>query len=65
MRWKLVERKWNFREGAWHSHNIRAEFRTQKEANRALVEATPKVAFGVSLAVIDGRESRTEGESLG
>lgn len=65
MRWKLVERKWNYREGVWHSHHTREEFKTHKEANRALVDAAAKVSPGVSLIVIDGREPRTEGESFG
>lgn len=63
-KYQIIERIWKSDEKRWQFVRVVGHYRTQRQADKALLEEIPKVHYGRDLAVIP-REPETEGESLG
>lgn len=63
-KYQLIERTWKSNEKRWQFIRVVGSYRTERLANRALLQEIPKSHPGKDLAVVP-RESKKEGESLG
>lgn len=63
-RYQIVERTWKSSEKRWQFIRVVGTYRTERLANRALLQEIPKAHLGRDLAVLP-REPEKEGESRG
>lgn len=63
-RYQIVERTWKSHEKRWQFIRVVGTYRTERLANKALLQEIPKAHLGRDLAVLP-REPEKEGESLG
>lgn len=63
-KYQIIEQIWKSNEKRWQFVRVVGVYRSERQANKALLEEIPKAHYGRDLAVVP-REPETEGESLG